>query len=69
MDSLDVDTGDQDKLQRLEAILSKEQSNIEKRKDALETLLQMNEDYLAEEERTAKSVKISTQLKTIARGA
>ena len=54
MDSLDVDTGDQDKLQRLEAILSKGRYNIEKRKDALETLLQMNEDYLSEEERTAK---------------
>ena len=51
MDSLDVDTGDEDKLKRLEAILSKERSNIEKRKDALETLLQMNEDYLTEEER------------------
>ena len=66
MDSLDVDTGDEDKLKRLEAILSKERSNIEKRKDALETLLQMNEDYLTEEERAVKSVKISTQLKTIA---
>ena len=39
---------------------------MKKRKDALETLLQMKEDYLTQEERTAKSVKISTQLKTIA---
>ena len=66
LDTLPVETSDKDKLSRLEAILSKERANIEKRKDSIETLLQSSDEYLTEDEKTAKSVKISTQLKTIA---
>ena len=65
LDSLPVETSDKDKLLRLEAILSKERANIEKRKDSIETLLQTSDEFLTEDEKTAKSVKISTQIKTI----
>ena len=48
----------------MEAIPSKERADIEKRKDALEALLQSSDEYLTEDEKTVKAVKIITQLKT-----
>lgn len=46
-------------------MLSQERANIEKRKMALENLMDYSEEYFTNQEKTAKGVKINTQLKTI----